>query len=320
MAEVLLSTVGEALEFLSQVENHEDVDLNEIQFGGSLATLSINVRGNRYHSTIPSELARAMWELQSELYRAVALALYGIDSARRLTDEEKRRVELVFKVEEGSSDLKASLTELIKALAQGITTMDSRHKAITVIATVLVLATGYGAVSAIENDSSVKKDQIKVEHDLSIEREKTKQFELIANAARGNPVVSRFSQATEEGARSIIKGAPDADSIKVGAVKFDGAEIQEANQRNPRERSYAEMIKGEFVIVRIEKKDSAVTKVVVANSAYPEFSVSIFDEDIDPDSLDRLWSAARNHRKIELEINASMLRNQVQRALLIAAN
>lgn len=103
-----ISTVEEALAYI-QSEHPED---EAIAIGGVLAAFHAHIDGKNYHTSVPAGLARGLWELQEELYRAVAFALYGEESYKRLTEEQKEKFELVFQVSEGSSDLLAPLENL----------------------------------------------------------------------------------------------------------------------------------------------------------------------------------------------------------------
>lgn len=70
---VVLNTVEEAINYLAQLDDGTEPD--EVVFEEELATLHIEVDGDRYHATIPGELARGLWQFQEAVYSAAAYAL-----------------------------------------------------------------------------------------------------------------------------------------------------------------------------------------------------------------------------------------------------
>src|SRR5690606_16764232 len=74
----------------------------------SWPVFTLNVKGDRYDSTVTSAMMRSLLEFQRHLYRVYAEVVYG-KSARALTAEERAHLEIVFKVEQGSSNIVADL-------------------------------------------------------------------------------------------------------------------------------------------------------------------------------------------------------------------
>lgn len=310
-----LSSTEEVVTFLSSGAI-EELSFDDIDISGELAQFTLKFDGKNYNSTVPSELARGLWEYQEEIYRAVAFALYGFDDIRKLTTEQRANFQLVFEVSEGSTALLASLTKFLEKLGEGITTMESKDKAKTIIAVALIMTLVWGATSVVEAQSTVKKEEIKAGLSVSQEQERTKQFQVITDLAKYNPVAERFSKASEEGAKAIIKGASDATKIKLGKVSFDKAEIQEVTQRATKEKATAQILTESFIVLGAEFREKTSTKFWLAKEG-AEFPVQIIDEDIDADSLKKLWEAARNRKPIELEVNVTIIRGKIKSGQVI---
>jgi hypothetical protein len=323
MATYTLDTIEEGLRFLES--GPDDIEFGDVTFGGELAGFTAIVDGKNYHGTVPGGLARGLWELQEELYRAVAFALYGEDSYRRLTEEQKAQFELIFEVREGSTDLFAPLKDFLTKLGEGFQNMESGHKMKTLIAIVLILAGAYGATKVCESISESKQKLATLEADakekegtrqLAIAQEaaKTEQFRLIADIVRKDETASRFAKATEEGTKAIIKGASDATRIKIGRASFNRSDIIEVNQRAAKESAQARIVTDVYKIIRADARDGGVTRFLIADSAGAEFSAIVVDEEFDAKQLNRLWEAVRNRTKIKLEVNVASVRNQVKSA------
>jgi len=78
---VALKSVEEALDYIAKLQ-HGQADDFAVMFDGELKALHINVDGPKYHSSVPAELARGLWEYQEALYRAAAFAITGTDDIR----------------------------------------------------------------------------------------------------------------------------------------------------------------------------------------------------------------------------------------------
>jgi hypothetical protein len=319
-----LTTVEEALAYIAGEHSDDEI----VKFAGALASFHAHIDGENYHASVPAGLARGLWELQEELYRAVAFALYGDESFKRLTEEQKEKYELVFQVSEGSSDLLAPLENFFKELGEGFKNMDSAHKMKTLIAIAVILAVAWGGVTVYQSLAESKQKIAEVEAEskdkqgvrdlvLAQEAAKTEQFKLIADIAKRDPVAGRFAKATENGTRAIIKGASDATHIKIGAANFNRDAIVEVNQRAAKEAAQAQIVTDEFRVVRGDARDGGVTRFWLVSPAGTEFSGIVIDEDFDAKGLNQLWEAFRGRSKLTLEINTTVVRGQIKNASIL---
>ncbi len=313
---ITLSSVEEALQYVADIDS--GIEVEEVEFAGELAAMCINVKGEKYHSTIPSELARGLWEYQEAIYKAAAFVMFGADDIRRLPSATKAELELVFEVSEGSSALLAPLKDLFVAIGDGIKTMDDRHKVKTIILIAVILAGGVVAWKALDDSGIAKKEEIKATLALRTEEEKTKQFEIIARASAAQPAVRQFEKAAEEGTKAVVRGASDAESIGIGRAKFSRDDIKEANQRSARTGSTATVIEGDYRVFGTESRHGDSTRYVLAGADGVEFPVTVSHGDLGADDLEKLWAAARSRTAIKLEVSITKNRGQIRAAQIIA--
>ena len=314
---VKLSSLEDALDYLAAYAGDKETEAPDVEFDGELSQLKIDIEGDRFHASVPGELARGLWEYQEGLYKAVAFALYGAEDIRRLTVAQRREFELVFKVAEGSTDLIAPLKVFLKKLGEGFFTMESKHKAYVLVAIAVVVATGWGAAHIIESQSSVKKDEIRATLVTQQEQEKTKHFEVRGRVAMANNVVSTFSKASEEGARSIVRSVPDARNVRVGRTNIDRNEIEEVNQRVSKEKATADIIQEDFRVFGAYARDASATKYILARKDGTEFSVLVSHDDHAPADLEKIWSAARDRKPISMEVNLTLIRGVIRTAQIV---
>lgn len=312
---IKLNTLEDALSYLAEhSENQENAP--DVEFGDELASLSIHIDGERYKSSVPSELARGLWEYQEAIYKAVASTLYDVEDIRKLTTTQREQFELVFKVGNGSTDLKANLTAFLGKLGEGFLTMDSKHKAFVLVLIAVVLTTGYAAVTVLDSQSKTKLEDIKATTLIAQEREKTKQFEVLANAVNQGAAAA-FNKASAEGAKAIVSHTSDADKIKIGRTVINRSEIKEFNQRATKEKATAEIVQESFRVFGAYAKEASSTRYILARPDGTEFPVTVVHDDLSADELEKIWSAARDRKLIGLEVNLTHHRNSVKSAQIV---
>lgn len=314
---VELRTTREAIDFIAANLARDETGVPDVSVLGELARLSIHIEGANYHGSFPGEFARGLWEFQEAIYNAVAFSLYGVEDIRRLTAEQKDDFKIVFQVQEGSLDIGAILEKFFDKFAESISQMDSKHKAVTIATVAVIVATAYGAIQISETNADAKKAEVEAHLKVEQEQEQTRRLRILADAVAGNKVAAQFAKATEDGARAIVKRAQGATEVQVGAVRFDQDEIEEVNQRAAKEKATAQILTDKFVVVRVETRDSSLTKLILASAATGEFAAIMQDDEFDADQTNKLWSAIRNREKVELEVNATYIRSTMKSAQIV---
>lgn len=313
-----INTVEEALAYL-QSDGTE-----EVQIGGELVAFDASIYGENYHGTVPAALARGMWELQEELYRAVAYVLYGGDSYKRLTDEQKAAFELIFAIREGSTDFFATLEGFFTELGKGFQNMDSGHKMKTLVVIALTLTAYFGHQTYSDHQAKLAE----IEAEAADKREtrelfaaqqaaQIEQLRVMTELIHRDDAGARFAKAAENGTKAIIKGASDAERIRINKVTFDRNAISEVTQRAAKEPPKADIVIDDYRVVRGDSRDGGVTRFWLMHDNGNEFSGIIVDEDFDARGLNQLWEAFRNRSKLKLQLNLTTVRGQVRNAAIL---
>lgn len=302
-----ISTLDEALAFL------EDESDASIELTGTLTQLHIEVDGARYHSTMPGELARGIWELQEALYKAAAFALTGSDDIRRLSATQRQQLELVFVVKDGSTDLLASLQGFFTALGEGFKTMDDRTKAKTLIA-IAAIVTGYlWGDSLLEGYFTQQGRILDAQTRQALSEEESARLKIVRDMVAEQRTVARFDEAMDAGARAIARGAQDASSLRIGPQQIDSAQIQYVNQRAARVPSTSVTVTESFAVFQADTHSRESTRYMLGRPDGSEFAVTVIHEAFSADDLERLWSAARQRQRIELEVTITTNKDGVVR-------
>ena len=303
-----ISTLDEALAFLASPDYDATIELT-----GALAQLHIEVDGARYHSTMPGELARGIWDLQEALYKAAAFALTGSDDIRRLSAPQRQQLELVFVVKDGSTDLLANLQGFFTALGEGFKTMDDRTKAKTLIA-IAAIVTGYlWGDSLLEGYFTQQGRLLDAQARQALSDGENARLKIVRDMIAEQRTVARFDEAMDAGARAIARGAQDASSLRIGPQQIDSAQIQYVNQRAARVPSTSVTVTESFAVFQADTHSHESTRYMLGRPDGSEFAVTVIHEAFSADDLEKLWTAARQRQRIELEVTITTNKDGVVR-------
>lgn len=314
----ILNTHEEAVEFLQRLLDRDTPDEalpDDIQLEGELASMLIEIEGENYHSSITGNLSRGLWEMQQEVYRAVALTLHGVSSIKKLTKEELQDYNLVIDVEDGCSKLIADVKDVLGHLKDGINSMESRHKLILYVAATLILTAGIGL-------TMVKRADIDAEKAVKLAQVQTAQLEVVRKAAQQVPVVERWVETGEQSARSIAKSVTDAESVSIGKESLDKHGIAEVNQRAAREVSDVFIMTGYFRVTSTnEPTADGVVRVGLAGSG-EEFMayMNLKDENrpIADEDSNAVFLAPKHGTKLYMTVRIKRASDGIREAFILA--
>ena len=287
--EKLINSVDELYEFIDQ---NNAGNFTSIKFGDALTTLSIKYKGDNYNSSLTASAMEGIVDLQRALYKAGAQALYGVDSAAHLTQNDKEMLLLTFAINAGCTDISAKIDKLLEKIGEGFMTMESKHRLIAICIVTALLVAGYSASSIVGENTKVH-----------LEQEKTKQMELML---KSHASLGKVRENIDIGFRQVIQGASDADEISIAKITFDKVAIASLSERAKRKPTSAEIIESSFKINSINTASADFLKFALKNQSNGiEFQATLESGSFEADEKTRLWMAASNNQQINLTISAS---------------
>lgn len=314
------TTIKNIQDALALIANPNE-DTSALQFAPEFAQLKIVVEGERYQSSVPTELARALWQYQEALYKAVAFALYGVEDIRRLTAQQRQDFELNFKVEEGSSLLLAPLEKFLDKLSDELKNMDSADKRKLLIAVGLILSGCWGMSKLSEFLQNRDNQQAAVaiaSVNASQQESREATLRAVISALEGNSKVAAFQRAAEEGGQAVVKGADDARRINVPGKTYTRDEIEDMTQRAPREDATSNAVTQAYKVVGLNAKSPEILRLTLLDPATAEeLQARLAMEDVDADAINAIWQAARDGQSIELELSKTYRRNTLVQAVVL---
>lgn len=294
-----------ALELLKQaLAGRYENDIVELNFD-HWPVFTLNVKGDRYDSTITSGMMRALIELQRHLNRVYAEVVYG-KSAKALTAEEREHLEIVFKVEQGSSNVVADLsgffTELGKSAMEKMTGKQ-------VVTTVLGIGSLLAAAAAFDGyTTSIQKTQEEQNrHDVTMA--------LLAQ----NDKLREYHQDQVDTMTNILKSVPDAQEVSLPGAKFTASDI-ETITRQERQTTELKRIDGEYTISSFKKKPDSFRIEITRSSDGKTFATELFKGHLSMAEMDAITSALTSDQTIRLNVVGRLRGDVITSAAIVGVD
>lgn len=266
------SDVYKLLEILSDKSfDMTKLDNLNVDFNG-WPILQVRMVGTQFNSSITAPVMKAFLELQKSLYRSFATAKYGVPSPAKLSKDEKQMLELIIKVEEGSSKFKIDLQQLLENTCKNLVgKMESKHILIAVLS-IAVLYFGDSAYkNYLDNRKEIRQQEIKndeqkatLDHLKFVGQEETKRAKIMADLAVQNPRVQTIVALSEDAKAEFLKRGSTASIMEYQGVKLSG-DIADELGKNARKPSIDIRLDGLYRVLNVDSSDPIEFKVKVRN-------------------------------------------------------
>lgn len=288
--------------------------------------LKISLKGDKFDQSLTPSVMEGFIELQKAVNRAYAEAVYG-DSTKRLSEEEKDKLELTVKVEKGSSIFNVEFSDAALNLGQALVTkMDPIGIVVTVLGTGLILAGRSIWAKHLETQRLVKLESAKNERDREafssmqfMSEQETRRMEVMAAIIKQNQQLSRIQDIAKESKTDLIKSFSEADEVNIDGLLMSGEQAFSLT-RNARSESVQTRIDGVYRVVRVDSSNPDIFKVKISNRDNGQTFEAMVQDETSNDAIKKLVQHAEWSRSfVRLSINAKMIRGQVTGAVIIDA-
>ena len=279
---VRISSEDDAWRVLSDILNDKiNADDVALDFGDAKwAKVHLNFKGEIFHQTVTASVMRGIVEYQSAFYRTAALLIKDDARTNRLTDQEKDDLELIFKVQEGSSDLNADAADPLKHVLGKCVDKMSGKQVLTAIIVVALLFFGSPQVANYLNndiektriETAFKEENARIEAETkrqeiaSTERRDTLQVikdlvqenkrktDLLEQAYEQSEAAKRIGELNRHAVDEILRNSSKADEVTIQGVTLKNNLIREIT-RSQRSSSTDIVVKDKFLVVGVESED-----------------------------------------------------------------
>ncbi|MDM6729867.1 hypothetical protein QUG33_10470 [Citrobacter braakii] len=287
-------------DFLNRDAAGPNVDLPvDLDFQG-WPNLHINVKGDKFHSSLTSSMVYGLAGMHESFQRAYALAKYGTSNLQRLTNEDKQSLDIIFKIKEGSTDSdtdwSGTINQFLEFLTGAFEGMTGVQKMTILLSLITALTVGgcYYLYTSSQDHAADLSSQTQTTS--TVVNGMTRSFELGSEIRRrGETPVSREIEAHgEDGKASLLKSvASDAESVKIGSQQFNGAALQDYRNRQSVDRERTERFDN-FYIKGISRSGMTSTELnlsVVRVSNGESFTIKVAEDIARPEELKTLAGA-----------------------------
>jgi hypothetical protein len=314
---IRIETEDDAWRVLRELLNDEiDADDVALDFGDAdWAKVHLNFKGDVFHQTVTASMMRGMVEYQAAFYRTAALLIKDDGRTNRLTDQEKDDFELIFKVQNGSSDLNADAAEQFKnVLGKCVDKMSGKQVLTAVIVVALLFFGSPQVANYLNNDvektrietafkeetarlaAASKQQEIEsterrdaLQTIKSLVEENKRKTDLLEKAYRESEAARRVSDFSREAVDEILRNSGKADEVTIQGVTLQQNLIKEIT-RTQRSRSKDVIIRDQFLVVGVESDDDTTFTVRLERVTTGEVVVATLEDPL---------LSAKHHKAIQ---------------------
>lgn len=192
MEKITIKNEDEAIALLKQlVEGYELTDTTTIEFE-SWPKFIIRIKGSDFNGTIPTRIMPTLLDLQKEVHKVYCLTTYGDENIRRLTKKDREQLELVVKVDEGSSIFETLLqAPILKTLQDAASRMSPEQL------TAIIIVFGLSVTSTIFWKLWISKriKEKELEQTIELSRLEKEKMEVVRKAAQKFPATETVAES-----------------------------------------------------------------------------------------------------------------------------
>lgn len=221
-----------------------NTNIGSVRFDG-WPVFRVDVHGRDWHQTVPTRAMPPLLEVQDVLNRAYAQIRYDEPNTRRLTGEERDTLELVVRVDKGSSDLSADIAQQLGHVAQeAFLRMNGVEAVITVISIGLLIA----APVTLKIWLNERRAARRLESQERLSHEETERTKVLANALTQQQQLTSVRDDIQAATSKLLKATRSGDTLRVGDISLESSEAHELAQPE-RERAKDIELSGRFLII-----------------------------------------------------------------------
>lgn len=314
---IIISSEDQVIEYLNEYINKTLTDAYTVEFK-NWPIVTVRLKGEGYDSTITSDMAESIVDLQHALNRTYAQLVYGERNSNKLKLEERKKLRFKAKVKKGSSVVEVNLGEWMTTL---INAMVGKMDPIELIATVGVAGLTIASPFMVKSYLNYKTENKRIESDAqartALSQEETKRLDIVTKAMNERPELRAIASDFDNARHTMLKSVGDASNIYLSGVELDNKTATEI-ARTPRETSEAIQPNGNYTIQLVSQELAGKTRLKVKSvDNGREFYAHIVDNSLDQNKIKLLQKAEWDRSIVYLSINATELRGQITTASIV---
>lgn len=258
METIKITSEEEAFALLKRLVDGFQLDEDfEVEFE-SWPRFVIRIKGTDFDGTIPTRIMPTLLELQKEVHRVYCRTAYGEESTRRLSKQDREELELLVKVDKGSSIFETLLSEPItKILQTAVTKMTPEQL------TALLIVFGLSITSVLfwKVWINFRTKEKELDHTLELSRIEKEKMALIQKAMERFPGCQQASTGMDTVRNELLTRMKPSDQLHVDTgtaqqpypnpLELSGEEASQIIHK-PRETAVERLIDGKFLLRHVD--------------------------------------------------------------------
>lgn len=305
---IIISNEDEAFLLLQLALENQISETTQITFKG-WPVFNLTIEGKDFNGSIPTRIMPPILDLQKEIYRVYCRARYNSEDTKKLTNEERKSLELVVTIRQGSTKF---ITDLFNALNEVIknSNMDSNQVLILLI-----------AISALITANFMWKDWLRTkerEHgqDVTVElsKQETERHKLVVEALTRQSELKHSQQAISDFQSSLSKKLSPADQLKVNDEPIINGERAIEIVPPPKQTPKEIRLDGNYSINVIKfpiNYGEPYRFSVTSSQDNKSFMVDVAPDLLTQDQIEILKEGSFRIKHIRMHINAREHRGQI---------
>lgn len=324
---LVISSEDEAFNLLGRLMNNEiSLSGSAVEFQG-WPKMSIRLQGDEFKSSLTPNVMKAFIELQSNIYKSYALTRYNSPNVRHLSQEERKALEIIVTVSEGSSILDVNLQGILEKMAiDMVGKMEPEYVVTTVLGIALLWAGSAVVRHYFDKRTEVRQAEIKSEEQRAMieqlkfsSEQETERTKLITDLAAKNAQVANVAALADDSRAELLKRASSASTFELQGVELSGAVANELS-KNARRKSEEIRLDGQYRILSVDSSNPDEFKVKLrCLRSKAEFVAKVQDKSLDGKHIEALKDGEWKRSPVTLQINAKDLDGQIKDAVVIHA-
>lgn len=316
---IYIRSEADAMALLERALN-EDPELNNVTllFDG-WPILKVRYTGEQFHSSITADVASAIVDTQKAINKTFALLVHNSKSSSSLKEHERKELEIVATIKEGSAIIEFIFGKFGDALANGmVSKMTGNQLVVLALGGLAIWGTYSTAKHFISTRSAERGMQAMANQAQQISAEETKRTEILAKALTAQPQLRSVQKETDKVAESYIQAGTKAETVAINDIELTGEDAKELTKTEPA-RSSPVQPNGTYRIYTIGfKSEDSITVSIMNLATGLEFNASFTDHSLDQEQINILKDASFSRQPIYLSINAKQLRDEIIDAEIIS--
>lgn len=290
--EIRITNEEEFLNFFDRIDDEEY--MKEALFEADNLSVFMKFEGENYNSSLTGTMIQALADYQERIYHIYRTQKYGPNSNKKLSDEEKRALEIKVDIKPGCTEAIVSFVrDIIPEVVNKMNSQDISNTIITVAGIIIVVWAVKGVgVTLIKEAFKTKREDIKNKLEQA-KSEKEKAFLESIQSITNNAI---------EGMRSVASGitvaSPERVTIGTNEITTGEAQILLEDMKKPRAKpvkdEFPDMysVDGEFKVLNINyEKDVTIMRALHIESNTIYDNISLMDGWLTPENMNILKNA-----------------------------